>query len=161
MCALIAPLVNSYKRLAGGAEAPARVTWARVNRGALLRVPEATVGRTTRLELRAPDPSCNPYLALAAMLEAGLDGVNRELPLGEPLEEIQGRGEGEDVAHQMANPLPATLGEALEELEWDPVVREALGQQVVERFLAVKEHEWLAYSQHISHWELERYLDSA
>jgi glutamine synthetase len=161
MCALIAPLVNSYKRLAGGAEAPARVTWARVNRGALLRVPEATLGRTTRLELRAPDPSCNPYLALAAMLEAGLDGVNRQLPLAEPLEEIQGRGEGEDVAQQMANPLPTTLGEALEELEWDPVVREALGQPVVERFLAVKEHEWLAYSQHISTWELERYLDSA
>jgi glutamine synthetase len=161
MCALIAPLVNSYKRLAGGAEAPARVTWARVNRGALLRVPEATAGRTTRLELRAPDPSCNPYLALAAMLQAGLDGVHRQLPLSEPLEELDGRGQDEDVAEQIANPLPATLGEALEELEWDPVVREALGQPVVERFLAVKEREWLDYSQHISHWELDRYLDSA
>jgi len=161
LCAVVAPLVNSYKRLAGGAEAPARVTWARVNRGALLRVPEAPAGRSTRLELRAPDPSCNPYLALAVMLQTGLDGIDRKLPLAEPMEELDVPSEGEDVAEQMANPLPATLGEALEELEWDPVVREALGQPVVERFLAAKESEWLAYSQHISGWELDRYLDSA
>lgn len=161
MCAVVAPLVNSYKRLAGGAEAPARVTWARVNRGALLRVPEALTGPRTRLELRAPDPSCNPYLALAAMLQAGLDGIERQLPLAEPTEEIEGHGGGEDVAEQIANPLPATLGEALEELEWDPVVREALGQPVVERFLAAKEREWLDFSRHISRWELDRYLDSA
>src|SRR6266849_1170540 len=161
LCAVVAPLVNSYKRLAGGAEAPARVTWARVNRGALLRVPEAPASRATRLELRAPDPSCNPYLALAVMLWAGLDGIDRKLPLAEPMEEQDVRGEDEDVAEQMANPLPATLGEALEELEWDPVVREALGQPVVGRFLAAKESEWLSYSQHISGWELDRYLDSA
>lgn len=161
MCALIAPLVNSYKRLAGGAEAPARVTWARVNRGALLRVPEAPARRATRLELRAPDPSCNPYLALAVMLQSGLDGIARQLPLAEPMEELDAHDESEDIAEQMANPLPATLGEALEELEWDPVVRDALGQPVVERFLAAKESEWLAYSQHISGWELARYIDSA
>ena len=161
LCAMIAPLVNSYKRLAGGAEAPARVTWARVNRGALLRVPEASSGPRTRLELRAPDPSCNPYLALAAMLECGIDGITRELPLPEPIEEPELVGEQKEVAEQMANPLPATLGEALEELEWDPVVREALGQAVVERFLAAKEAEWLAFSRHISAWERERYLESA
>jgi len=161
MCAVVAPLVNSYKRLAGGAEAPARVTWARVNRGALVRVPEAHSGPRTRLELRAPDPSCNPYLALAAMLQTGLDGIDRQLPLIEPMEALEGHGAREDVAEQIANPLPTTLGEALEELEWDPVVREALGQPVVERFLAAKEREWLDFSQHISRWELERYLDSA
>jgi glutamine synthetase len=161
MCAVVAPLVNSYKRLTGGAEAPSRVTWARVNRGALLRVPEALTGPRTRLELRAPDPSCNPYLALAAMLCAGLDGIDRQLPLSEPMEELERCREGEDVAEQIANPLPVTLGEALEELEWDPVVREALGQPVVERFLAAKEREWLAYSQHISRWELDHYLESA
>jgi glutamine synthetase len=161
MCAIIAPLVNSYKRLAGGAEAPARVTWARMNRGALLRVPESTSGPRTRLELRAPDPACNPYLAFAAMLEAGLDGIARQLPLPEPVEETDLPVEAEDVAEQLANPLPATLGEALEELEWDPVVREALGQPVVERFLAAKEAEWLAFSRHISRWELARYLESA
>jgi glutamine synthetase len=161
MCAIIAPLVNSYKRLAGGAEAPARVTWARVNRGALLRVPESSGGPRTRLELRAPDPSCNPYLAFAAMLEAGLDGIARQLPLPEPIEEADVPAEDEEVAERLANPLPATLGEALEELEWDPVVREALGQPVVERFLAAKEAEWLAFSRHISTWERTRYLDSA
>ena len=158
LCAIIAPLVNSYKRLAGGAEAPSRVTWARVNRGALLRVPEVTSGQRARLELRAPDPACNPYLAFAAMLHVGLDGISRELPLPEPVEEPS---ENEEVAEQLASPLPATLGEALEELEWDPVVRDALGQPVIERFLAAKEREWLAFSRHISSWERERYLDSA
>ncbi|MBV9169237.1 MAG: glutamine synthetase [Chloroflexi bacterium] len=161
MCAIIAPLVNSYKRLGGGAEAPARVTWARVNRGALLRVPESSSGPRTLLELRAPDPSCNPYLAFAAMLEAGLDGIARQLPLPEPIEEPDAPDNSEAVAEQLANPLPATLGEALEELEWDPVVREALGQPVVERFLAAKEAEWLAFSRHISAWERARYLDTA
>ena len=158
MCAIIAPLVNSYKRLAGGAEAPSRVTWARVNRGALLRVPEALAGPSARIELRAPDPACNPYLALSAVLQAGLDGIERDLPLPEPVEEP---AIDEEVAEQLASPLPATLGEALEELEWDPVVREALGQPVVERFLVAKEREWLAFSRHISHWERQRYLDTA
>lgn len=161
MCAILAPLVNSYKRLTGGAEAPGHVTWARVNRGALLRVPEQALGRFNSLELRAPDPSCNPYLALSAMLQTGLHGVANGLPLPEPLEESAGHADAADYAEQMANPLPSTLGEALEELEWDPVVRDGLGQAVVERFLAAKEREWLAYRQHISRWELEHYLDSA
>src|SRR5947207_9659200 len=104
MTAILAPLVNSYKRLAGGSEAPARVGWARIHRGALLRVPEPAAGRGTRLELRAPDPSCNPYLALAAMLKTGLDGIRNRLPLGEPADERPDGvdGEGADVA----DPLP-------------------------------------------------------
>ena len=161
MCAILAPLVNSYKRLGAGAEAPARITWARVNRGALLRVPEDSGGHTSRLELRAPDPSCNPYLALAAMLGAGLDGVERRLPLPEPTEQDEREAADADVAEQIASPLPATLGEALEELEWDQVTRDALGQAVIEVFLAAKESEWLAYTRHISRWEYERYLESA
>ncbi len=161
MCAVVAPLVNSYKRLAGGAEAPARVTWARVNRGALLRVPEGRNGQTGRLEFRAADPSCNPYLALTAMLLAGLDGVDRQLPLPDAMEQVAGDTTDNAVAEQMASPLPATLGEALEELEWDQVVREALGQAVVEVFLAAKESEWMAYTRHISQWERERYFESA
>src|SRR5229473_1695747 len=163
MCAILAPLVNSYKRLVPGYEAPVFINWGRVNREALIRVPRPGRDRqlTARIELRCCDPSCNPYLALAVMLRAGLDGIDRELPLADPIEELDAHGEGEDIAEQLANPLPATLGEALEELEWDPVVREGLGQPVVERFLAAKESEWLAYSQHISRWELDRYLDSA
>lgn len=161
MCAIVAPLVNSYKRLTGGSEAPARITWARVNRGALMRVPEGRNGQSGWLEFRAPDPSCNPYLALAAMLSSGLDGIQRVLPLPEPVEQVLGKPDGEDVSDQIASPLPTTLGEALEELEWDQVVREALGQSVIDIFLAAKEHEWLAYTRHISQWERERYFESA
>jgi glutamine synthetase len=159
LSAIMAPLVNSYKRLTGGAEAPGRVSWARIHRGALLRVPEPAAGRGTRLELRAPDPSCNPYLALAAMLKTGLDGIRNRLPLPEPAEEADHEldAEGADVA----DPLPATLGEALEELNWDPVVRDALGQPIFERFLTAKEQEWQAFGRHISSWELARYLEGA
>jgi glutamine synthetase len=159
LSAIVAPLVNSYKRLAGGAEAPSRVSWARIHRGALLRVPEASAGRGTRLELRAPDPSCNPYLAFAAMLKTGLDGIRNELPLPEPADESDQALDAEGAEN--ANPLPATLGEALEELNWDPVVREALGQPIFERFLTAKEQEWQAFGRHISTWELTRYLEGA
>jgi glutamine synthetase len=159
LSAIVAPLVNSYKRLAGGDEAPSRVSWARIHRGALLRVPEPSTGRGTRLELRAPDPSCNPYLAPAAMLKTGFDGIRNRLPLPDPTEQS---GEQLDVeGAELANPLPATLGEALEELNWDPVVREALGQPIFERFLTAKEQEWQAFGRHISNWELTRYLEGA
>jgi glutamine synthetase len=151
--------VNSYKRLAGGSEAPSRVTWARIHRGALVRVPESTAGRGTRLELRAPDPSCNPYLALATMLKTGLDGIRNELPLPASAEEL---GVSSDIDQgDQANSLPSTLGEALEELNWDPVVREALGQPIFEHFLTAKEREWTAFGRHISQWELTRYLEGA
>jgi glutamine synthetase len=159
LTAVVAPLVNSYKRLTGGSEAPSRVSWARIHRGALLRVPEPSIGRGTRLELRAPDPSCNPYLALAVMLKAGLDGVRNQMQLPEPAEDSGGELDVEGA--ELANPLPATLGEALEELNWDPVVREALGQPIFERFLLAKEQEWQAYGRHISTWELSRYLEGA
>jgi glutamine synthetase len=159
LSAVVAPLVNSYKRLSGGAEAPARVSWARIHRGALVRVPEAAAGRGTRLELRAPDPSCNPYLALAAMLETGLDGIRNRLPLTDPADELSPELDTEGA--EMADPLPSTLGEALEELNWDPVVREALGQPIFERFLTAKEQEWQAFGRHISSWELARYLEGA
>lgn len=159
MTAVVAPLVNSYKRLAGGAEAPSRVTWARIHRGALLRVPEPAVGRGTRLELRAPDPSCNPYLALAVMLKTGIDGIRNKLPLPDPADENGSELDAEGA--ELANPLPATLGEALEELNWDPIVRDALGQPIFERFITAKEQEWLAFGRHISSWELSRYLEGA
>ena len=161
MCAVIAPLVNSYKRLLGGAEAPARVSWGRVSRGATIRVPEVKMKHGTLVELRAPDPSCNPYLALAAMLNAGLDGIKKGMDLREPIEPSGHSAERGDREEAMASPLPETLEEALEELDWDPVVREALGQPIYERFLAAKAHEWLAYRRHISSWELEHYLRKA
>jgi glutamine synthetase len=165
MCAVLAPLVNSYRRLSGGAEAPARICWARVNRGALIRVPELSRHAQARIELRAPDPSCNPYLALAAMLRAGLDGIEGASPLPAPVEEtlhpVQGLSRAEAAAQSLADPLPQTLLEALEELSWDPVVRDALGQPIFELFLNAKEQEWLDYARHVSRWELENYLEGA
>jgi glutamine synthetase len=159
LSAVVAPLVNSYKRLAGGAEAPARISWARIHRGALVRVPEPALGRGTRVELRAPDPSCNPYLALAAMLKTGLDGVRHRLPLPPPTDELEPHPVTEGA--EATDPLPSTLGEALEELNWDPVVREALGQPIFERFVTAKEQEWQAFGRHISSWEIARYLEGA
>ncbi|HUZ78365.1 MAG TPA: glutamine synthetase family protein [Chloroflexota bacterium] len=160
MCALMAPLVNSYKRLTGGGEAPASIDWARINRGALIRVPELGLdGQRMFVELRSPDPSCNPYLALAAALKAGLEGIAGGTPLAEPVEERFADETAE--AEQGADPLPRTLGEAIEELEWDPLVRAALGQSIYERFLAAKEQEWAAYRNHISLWEIESYLQRA
>ncbi len=159
MCAVLAPLVNSYKRLIGGDEAPSRVDWARRNRSALIRVPEATGPAACLIELRAPDPSCNPYLALAVMLQSGLDGVRGRIPLPAPNE--AGDRSTAELGEAASDPLPSTLGEALEEIEWDMVVRSALGQPVFERFVAAKEQEWLAYRHHISTWELEAYLESA
>ncbi len=161
MCALMAPLVNSYKRLTGGGEAPALIDWARINRGALIRVPELGAGsEQMSVELRAADPSCNPYLALAGALKAGLEGIAGNLELPEPMEERPGPN-GDDSGEAVADPLPQTLGEAIEELAWDPVVRSALGQSIYERFLAAKEQEWAAYRNHISLWEIETYLQRA
>jgi len=160
MCALMAPLVNSYKRLTGGGEAPALIDWARINRGALIRVPELGLeGQRMMVELRSPDPSCNPYLALAAALKAGLEGIAAGADLPEPIEERP--DEDAEEAEHGADPLPQTLGEAIEELEWDPVVRAALGQSIYDRFLAAKEQEWAAYRNHISLWEIESYLQRA
>jgi glutamine synthetase len=161
MCAIIAPLVNSYQRLMGGAEAPAQVSWARLARSALVRVPEATPGLGTRVELRGPDPSCNPYLAFAAMLKTGLDGIEHATPLPAPIEVPGHSSEEEAEAERRSDPLPQMLNEALEELDWDPVVRAALGQPIYERFLAAKEQEWTAYRRHISQWEIQNYLESA
>jgi glutamine synthetase len=158
MCAVLAPLVNSYKRLLGGDEAPAQVDWARQNRSALIRLPEATQPGSFLVEMRAADPSCNPYLALAVLLSSGLDGIRGRLALSAPAEPDARAVETE---LPLTDSLPSTLGEALEEMEWDMVVRSALGQPVYERFAAAKEQEWLAYRHHISNWEIDTYLERA
>jgi glutamine synthetase len=140
-----------------GYEAPVYLMWGRTNRAALVRVPRIHPARphTTRVELRCPDPSCNPYLAYAVMLAAGLDGIRRELPLPSPVEEdlfeVDPRARRFDV-------LPASLGEALEELQRDDVVCAALGPHVVERFVEAKQREWASYQLFVSQWELDRYL---
>ncbi|MGZ6314889.1 MAG: glutamine synthetase family protein [Candidatus Limnocylindrales bacterium] len=163
MCAIVAPVVNSYKRLVPGYEAPVAGSWGRHSRGALIRVPtpirqDAAPGETfgTRLELRLPDPSCNPYLAFTAMLAAGLDGMDRGCELGPPLEEVE-HGFG-GSRHSVTKPLPASLGEALDALEDDDVIMAALGSELMELFRSAKSLEWEAYRRQVTPWERETYF---
>ena len=160
MCAVVAPLVNSYKRLVPGYEAPVMISWGRVNREALVRVPRATPDHpeTLRVELRSPDPSCNPYLAFAVMLRAGLDGIARDLPLAPPVEEGLYTLEESARLRKGISVLPATLGEALAALAEDEVVREALGPLVAAWFDEAKAQEWQEYRRQVHPWEVERYL---
>ncbi|ABY36580.1 MAG TPA: type I glutamate--ammonia ligase [Chloroflexus aurantiacus] len=157
MCALLAPLVNSYKRLVPGFEAPVYISWGRTNRSALVRVPRITAGRyqATRIELRCPDPACNPYLAYTAMLAAGLDGIRRKLPLRDATEEdlfhVDPRARG-------LTTLPTSLGSALDALREDEVILEAIGPSIAERFLDARQQEWESYRAYVSQWEIERYL---
>ncbi|HUI31059.1 MAG TPA: glutamine synthetase family protein [Candidatus Acidoferrales bacterium] len=157
MCAVLAPLTNSYKRLVAGYEAPVYISWGRINRSALIRIPRAHTHESTRLELRCPDPSCNPYLAFAVMLAAGLDGIRRELPIPEATEEDvylianTKRGSKLDV-------LPGSLEEAIVEMEKDAVVRDALGAHTFERFISAKRLEWEDYRLEVTPWELDKYL---
>jgi glutamine synthetase len=162
MIAVLAPLVNSYKRLVPGYEAPTYLTWGRINRSALVRVPMVSPGKSiegTRAEVRCPDPSSNTYLAFAAMIAAGLDGVEKGLALAEPVEESLFEMDAAHLAERGIRELPGTLGEALDELERDDVIREALGDHVFEHFVAAKREEWNEYRSQVTGWELEQYLD--
>ncbi|MFN2463387.1 MAG: glutamine synthetase family protein [Candidatus Dormibacteria bacterium] len=160
MCALVAPLVNSYKRLVPGYEAPVAGSWGRHNRSALLRVPavagNAPEGDNARLEFRLPDPSCNPYLAFTAMLSAGMDGVERHLDPGPPMEELEHGYR--DAARVSARPLPGSLVQALAALEADDLLVDVLGGDLLDLFLAAKRLEWAAYAMQVTPWELDRYL---
>ncbi len=158
MCAVLAPLVNSYKRLGTSFEAPVNVTWAHVNRGALIRVPSTAPGKEyhTRLELRCPDPTANPYLAMALMLQAGLDGIRHKMPLPEPLEETLVQGSPGRMRQLLV--LPHTLAEALDALQMDEVMLSALGPYVSDRYIAAKRQECAEFSQQVTAWELQRYL---
>jgi glutamine synthetase len=160
MIAVLAPLVNSYKRLVPGYEAPVYISWARINRSALIRIPQASRGRpeATRLELRCPDPSCNPYLAFSAMLAAGLDGIERNLELSRPVEENLYHFDDTMIRKQGVRTLPGSLEEALEEFSNDEVIQTALGPHVCEWFMEAKRAEWNEYRMRVTPWELERYL---
>ncbi len=160
MCAILAPLVNSYKRLVPGFEAPVMISWGRVNREALIRAPrfEPDSPESLLVELRAPDPSCNPYLAFAAMLRAGMDGVNRDLPLAQPVEEgLYTLDESLRLRRGIAL-LPSSLSEALAELQRDETMIAALGEQIAAWFIEAKADEWEVYRQQVHQWEVDRYL---
>jgi glutamine synthetase len=159
MCAVLSPLVNSYKRLGTSFEAPVYVTWAHINRGALIRVPHIQPGKEahTRLELRCPDPSNNPYLASAVMLMAGLDGIRQQIPLPDALEETLVR---QDRSRQrQLEVLPSSLGEALDVLAQDDVILAALGPYISDRYVAAKRQEFEEYNRQVTAWELERYIN--
>jgi glutamine synthetase len=156
MCAILSPLVNSYKRLVAGYEAPVYLSWARINRSALIRVPRASLPESTRIEIRCPDPSCNPYLAFAVMLAAGLDGIHRELPAPDATEEdLYAIGTERRATLGL---LPGSLEEALDELEQDDVIRAALGAHICDRFLHAKRLEWEDFRLDVTPWELNKYL---
>jgi glutamine synthetase len=158
MCAILAPLVNSYKRLVAGYEAPVYISWARINRSALIRVPRASESDSTRLELRCPDPSCNPYLAFAVMLAAGLDGIRRELTVPEATEENIYLLDKPN--HSSKDLLPTSLNQALKAMQEDEVIRDALGAHTHEVFIAAKRLEWEEYRLEVTNWELEKYLSN-
>jgi len=164
LSAIIAPTVNSYKRLVPGYEAPVYVCWAQINRSALIRIPKYTRGqeKALRAELRCPDPSCNPYLAFTAMLASAMDGIDNKLKPPKPmdhvniyelnLEERQGNNIGE---------LPSSLIEAMKELENDDVIKNALGEEIYTAFMRAKMEEWKNYSTNVTDWEVKNYLESA
>ena len=152
--------VNSYKRLVPGYEAPVYISWARRNRSAMIRVPMYKPGKeqATRIEFRSPDPACNPYLAFAIMLAAGLKGVEGNYPLPDPVEEDiyemdEEAREGAGIAS-----LPGNLFEALKEVENSELVRETLGDHIFSKFVANKKIEWDRYRVHVSQYEIEKYL---
>ncbi|MGE4560936.1 MAG: type I glutamate--ammonia ligase [Desulfobulbus sp.] len=151
------PLVNSYKRLVAGYEAPVYIAWSASNRSALIRIP-ASRGMGTRTEVRCPDPTCNPYLAFAMMLCSGLDGVKNNLPTPPATNvDIFEMSAAEKVEAGIAS-LPANLQEALKELKVNPIAKEALGEHILEKYLEGKEKEWDSYRTAVTDWEIDNYL---
>jgi glutamine synthetase len=157
MCAITNPLVNSYKRLVPGFEAPVNVAWSMRNRSPLIRVPERR-GAGTRVELRSPDPSANPYLALTVMLAAGLEGIEGKADWREPVNENIWEMSHRERRRLRIDDLPHDLNEALDELDKDDVIKAALGEHITRHFLEAKRQEWSDYITQVTDWELSNYL---
>jgi glutamine synthetase len=160
LAAVTNPTVNSYKRLVPGYEAPVYVAWSDRNRSALIRKPAARVPAASRIEARFPDPSCNPYLAFAALIHAGLDGIEKDLDCPDPVRENIYEFDEQKRAEYGIETLPSNLGEAIAELEQDEVVADALGEHVYEKFVEAKSQEYDEYRVDVSQWELDRYLET-
>src|ERR1700682_3227568 len=152
------PLVNSYKAVAPGYEAPVNVAWSMRSRSPLVRVP-ARRGMGTRIEVRMPDPSCNPYLAFGVMLASGLDGVKNKMDPGEPVDRNVFKMSEREKRRLRIDQLPAHPSEALDNLEKDDVVTGALGEHILNHFLEAKRGEWAEYISRVQPWEVEKYLD--
>lgn len=157
MALITNPLVNSYKRLVPGYEAPCYLAWSASNRSALIRIPAAR-GQSTRVELRCPDPSCNPYLALAVCLAGGLDGMEKGMtPPEEITENIYAMDAETRAAHGIDN-LPGSLDEAMTEYLADPLMSATLGEHISTQYIAGKRREWNEYCTRVSNWEVEKYM---
>ena len=162
ICAIFAQWVNSYKRLVPGYEAPVYVAWSQRNRSALIRIPLYHPGkeRATRAEIRCPDPACNPYLTFAALLQAGLEGIEQGYELPPPMDENLFELTHEERRERGIISLPESLGEAIDELAQSDLCRRVLGPHIFERYVALKEREWDDYRVQVTPWELERYLST-
>lgn len=157
MCAITNPLVNSYKRLVPGFEAPVYIAWSGTNRSPLIRIP-AERGEGTRIELRCPDPSANPYLVLAVCLAAGLDGIQKQIMPPAAVDRNIFNMTEEEIQEEGIDVLPNNLLEAVYEMEKDELVKEVLGTHTSRRYIKAKKKEWAEYSRQVSGWELDQYL---
>ena len=157
LCAVTNPTINSYKRLVPGYEAPTNIAWSERNRSPLARVP-ARRGLGTRVEVRMPDPSCNPYLAFAVMLTAGLDGIERKIDPGQPVNKDVFHISAREKRRLRIEDLPGSLFEAVIALQKDKVVLGALGEHIARHFVAGKLEDWHEYSTTVHRWEVDRYL---
>ena len=160
LAAVTDPTVNSYKRLVPGYEAPVYVAWSDRNRSALIRKPAARVPAASRIEARFPDPSCNPYLAFAVLIHAGLDGIEQGLECPDPIRENIYEFDEQKREEYGIGTLPTNLGEAVDALKEDEVVLSALGPHVGEKFIEAKEAEFKDYLVDVSQWEIDRYLET-
>lgn len=156
--AALNPTVNSFKRLVPGYEAPVYLAWSLANRSALLRVP-AKRGNATRVELRSPDPACNPYLAFATILQACLDGIKNKIDPPAPVESNIYKLTTKERKKQRIDALPGSLAEALEHLDKSLVARAALGEHIFNEFLSAKQKEWDSFRTYVSQWEIDKYLE--
>ncbi len=158
---VFAPTVNSYKRLTPGYEAPVYTCWARINRSALIRVPQTSKGyenNATRLEIRCPDPSSNPYLTFAVLLKTGLEGIKKNMRAPNPVEENLFEFNDEKLAKYYINKLPSNLNEAMEEIKNGSIVRNVFGEYTWNRYIEAKKEEWDNFRISVTDWEINRYL---
>jgi glutamine synthetase len=162
LSAVFAQWVNSYKRLVPGYEAPVYVAWSRRNRSALIRIPLYKPGaeQATRAEIRCPDPACNPYLTFAALLHAGLEGIEKGYELPPPMERNLYHLTAEERREQGIVSLPETLGEAIDEFAQSDLMRRAFGDHIFDNYVKLKRKEWDEYRVQLTEWELNRYLSS-
>lgn len=158
LAAIFNPAINSYKRLFPGYEAPTYVCWGTKNRSALIRIPQVNAQRAVRAEIRCPDPLCNPYLAFAALLKAGLDGIKKKRPLMQPVEKNVYKLTPEECKALHIAALPSCLGEALYNLQHSCLAAQLMGTKTLDQYVSLKREEVSSYNKHISQWELQRYL---